>query len=1006
MNKFWKLLIIFILTGYSSSILSQQTAVYQDPGSEFRTALDLFYKDKFGAAQSIFEKIIYDATDKEQSLVIEATYYDAICALELKHKNAEFKLKNFIDKYPTSSKIKRIYFQLGKYHFSGKKYRKSLGSFQKVDRKDLTKDELDEYYFKTGYSSLQLKDERNAKISFTQVTDSKSVYAAPSRYYLAHLAYLEKDFETALPIFESLKENRSYKNIVPYYIIQIYYYQKKYADVLKDGPEVYKLAQRKLRPELAKLLAGSYYQTNDFVSALTYFEDYERLSRKKINRDLSYQMAFSYLKADRHKDALRYFQNVTSQRDSLSQNAYYHLGYCYLKNDDKKFASNSFLSASKMDYDFVIKEEALFNYAKLSIELSRDPYNNAINSLEKYLIEYPNSSRTDEANNYLVQLYMSTKNYEAALKIMNRLKSKDPNFQQSYQKIYYYSAIQSFNDKRYEKSIDLFKKTIENSIDKTVATESNYWIGEAFYRLQNYWGADKYYKEFLSNSAARNTEYFELAKYNLAYIKFNKKEYDQAINYFKDFLVSQRNFDIRFINDANLRIGDSYYVTKRYREAIASYEAASRTSQSSKDYADYHKALALGALGNYRGKISTLSTLVTTNKGSSYYDDALYDLGTTYILRNDNSGALKYFNRLVAEKPRSSYSKKALLRSGLIYYNDDKYNAALKALKQVISDYPGTAESIEALSSLKSIYVDMNNLDEYFRFANSQGVANIRPSEQDSLSYTVAENQYMEKDYDDAIKAFKAYLNAFPNGTHALNANFYLAECQFNNKNFEDALRGYNFVVSKPTTRFTEISLQKSARINYNLKNYAEALNRYDLLADLAEDKNILLEAVEGKMRCNFLLKNYSYTIDAANGLLKNTNISGDQITEAHYLLAKSYFDINQPVRALQEFKITEQLANTEMAAESKYLIASINYNERKYEEAEKIIFELSNDYSYYDYWIAKGFILLADVYIAMDNTFQAKQTLQSIIENYEGQDLVEIAREKLKLINEKENNL
>lgn len=1006
MNKSWKLLIIFILLGYSSSLVSQQTALYQDLGSELRTALDLFNKEKFGAAQSIFEKIIYDATNKDQSLVVEATYYDAICALELKHKNAEFKLKNFIDKYPTSSKIKRIYFQLGKYHFNGRKYRKSLNAFQKVDRSDLTKDELDEYYFKTGYNSLKLKDERNAKLSFARVSDSESVYVAPSKYYLAHLSYLEKDFETALPVFESLKEDRAYKKIVPYYIIQIYYYQKKYAEILKDGPEVYKLAQSKLRPELAKLLAGAYYQTNDFVSALTYFEDYERLSRKRIDRDLSYQMAFSYLKAERYKDALRYFQNVTSQRDSLSQNAYYHLGYCYLQINDKKFASNSFLSASKMDYDLAIKEEALFNYAKLSIELSRDPYNNAINSLEKYLIEYPNSSRTDEANNYLVQLYMSTKNYEAALKIMDRLKSKDPNFQQSYQKIYYYSAIQSFNDKRYEKSIELFKKTIENSTDKTVAAESNYWIGEAFYRLQNYWGADKYYKDFLSSSAARNTDYFELAKYNLAYIQFNKKEYDQAINYFKDFLVSQRNFDIRFINDANLRIGDSYYITKRFRESIASYEAAARTNQPSKDYAEYHIALALGALGDYGGKISTLSTMVTTNKGSSYYDDALYDLGTTYILRNDKDGALRYFNRLVAEKPRSRFSKKALLRSGLIYYNDDKYNAALKALKQVISDYPGTAESTEALSSLKNIYVDMNNVDEYFRFANSQGMANIRPSEQDSLSYTVAENQYMERDYDGAISAFRSYLNTFPNGTYALNANFYLAECQFNNKNFEDAIQGYNFVVSKPTNRFTEISLQKSARINYNLKNYAEALNRYDLLGDLAEDKNILLEAIEGKMRCNFLLKNYNNTIDAANGLLKNNNISSDQITEAHYLLAKSYFDANQPVRALQEFKITEQLSNTEMAAESKYLIASINYDDRKFEEAEKIIFELSNDYSYYDYWIAKGFILLADVYIAMDNIFQAKQTLQSIIENYEGQDLVGIAREKLKLINEKENNL
>jgi hypothetical protein len=56
-----------------------------------------------------------------------------------------------------------------------------------------------------------------------------------------------------------------------------------------------------------------------------------------------------------------------------------------------------------------------------------------------------------------------------------------------------------------------------------------------------------------------------------------------------------------------------------------------------------------------------------------------------------------------------------------------------------------------------------------------------------------------------------------------------------------------------------------------------------------------------------------------------------------------------------------------------------------------------------YDYWVAKGFILLADIYVENGNTFQAKQTLQSIIDNYEGPELAEIARNKLKSIEQSE---
>ena len=47
------------------------------------------------------------------------------------------------------------------------------------------------------------------------------------------------------------------------------------------------------------------------------------------------------------------------------------------------------------------------------------------------------------------------------------------------------------------------------------------------------------------------------------------------------------------------------------------------------------------------------------------------------------------------------------------------------------------------------------------------------------------------------------------------------------------------------------------------------------------------------------------------------------------------------------------------------------------------------------DFYIAKAFILLSDIYILKKNLFQAKATLESIIENHENEFIINIARKK-----------
>jgi hypothetical protein len=81
-------------------------------------------------------------------------------------------------------------------------------------------------------------------------------------------------------------------------------------------------------------------------------------------------------------------------------------------------------------------------------------------------------------------------------------------------------------------------------------------------------------------------------------------------------------------------------------------------------------------------------------------------------------------------------------------------------------------------------------------------------------------------------------------------------------------------------------------------------------------------------------------------------------------------------------------------------------YEEANYKASLDTCFRLKNKYSSYEEWIVRTFILISDNYAAQGNSFQARATLESIVTNYEGnQVLLNEAKEKLERIRQEELN-
>src|SRR5699024_6569944 len=102
-------------------------------------------------------------------------------------------------------------------------------------------------------------------------------------------------------------------------------------------------------------------------------------------------------------------------------------------------------------------------------------------------------------------------------------------------------------------------------------------------------------------------------------------------------------------------------------------------------------------------------------------------------------------------------------------------------------------------------------------------------------------------------------------------------------------------------------------------------------------------------------------------------------------------------------------MTTSELGAESRYYIALCKLKQDKLKEAEKAAFEVIKKTPSYDFWVAKSYLLLGNIFWQEKDYFNAKATLQSIIDHSDEEDLVNDAKqllEQVKADNDKQSKI
>ncbi len=989
-------MVLFAFFLFPSLLNAQHSRQFDSYPLIFQQGIELIQKEMYGAAKEKMDSFLKMEADAHNVLVAEAQYYSLLCAVQLNMKDANLQIENFAKQYSSSAWIPRVNFLEGRFLFEQKRYSEALAAFEKVDASSLAEFEAAELNYKAGFCLMRQNNIEKALQHLALAKEVKGAYQQPAIYYYGHLQYLQENDEEAAAHLEKLAQSPQYKRIVPQYLLHIKHRKGDYLYVTAEAEHVLGLTDNKHRPDILLLVADAWYKTDNFSKALEYYTKLDAQGRPRLSREHSYQKAICLFKAGNYSEAIMLFEGVAaSAEDALAQNASYHLGLAYNETEQKTFARNAFLKAHKLTANQEISEESLFNYARLSMEANADPYNEAVSLLEKYVDD--GGKRQDEAADLIVQLYLHSKNYDAALASIEKRKSRNPQLEKIYQQLSYNTGINFFQQNNYAKAIEYFTR-LEADNTSDFGAKALFWKAEAQLQSAQYANAIQSLKKLESHRSDEAKRLISQAAYQSGYAHFQLKQYPQALNYFKKFTGSGA-IDEAMKADSWLRIGDCHFIQKQYRQAIEAYNQVAGSQLPGSDYALLQNGLSYGAQGRFNDKITALDKLVKSHPSSFYYDQALYEIGSTNLIMNDPQNAIVFFDKLVRERPRSVYARDAMHKTGLIYFNNNQNDKAISHLKKVIEMYPGTEDARQAMNTLKAVYMDMNRLDEYISLSQKLGIGSISQSEEDSLAFTIAENFYLEGHHQKALESLQQYIQKQTNGAYLLKAHHYRYQLLLLANRTDEALQSLNYIIDKKGNPYAEQALLHSARIRYDAQQYAEAEALYNELYELSGQPEERMEALEGKMKSAYFTAKHATAIESAQLLLASPAATASQKLQANYIAAKSLFDTNRTEEAKQYLSQVSKNEGGQLGAEAAYITARISYNSNKLEEAENQIFDLSEKYAAQDYWVAKGFLLLADVYVKQNNIFQAKETLKSIVDNYKGEDLKQEAVRKLSML-------
>jgi TolA-binding protein len=395
----------------------------------------------------------------------------------------------------------------------------------------------------------------------------------------------------------------------------------------------------------------------------------------------------------------------------------------------------------------------------------------------------------------------------------------------------------------------------------------------------------------------------------------------------------------------------------------------------------------LGVQNKRSEKINLLQRIVRSDRGD-YVDAATYELGHTYIADEQYSSGVKVLEQFIGQYPNSKYYSQALSDLGLAYMNLGQREKALAYYDMVVKSAPQSSQSKSAMQGIREIYISQGDADAYFDYAQKLGLeGNISQMTRDSMSYIAAQKLYLENKSAEAISSFSNYLNNYPKGYYRNDALFFLSDCYIREGRDDDAMKSLSELAAEGHNQYSERVLDKLSSMYYKKNMFEQAATAYRSLYDEASTSSAKINAASGYVASSLKYADDEALIKMADDVEKMAEVNDVARRKSQYAKASILNRQGKEKEAMTIYKRLSSEVKSAEGAEARFRVIEAEFKAKNYDKAEKMVYDFSDSKTPQNYWLAKSFILLGDIYLARQDGFQARATYQSVVDGYSPAD-------------------